>query len=147
MKKVYQTIIDSENGDCMQAVVASLFELELDALPNYVEHENWGELFDKTYAENGYPDYVYFDTRNLSLKLIKEILEYDGGINGFFYATVMSQTLKGVTHAVVIDKNCKVVHDPNPNQLALKLNWSDVRQIRTHNHNWSISEDKKIRRL
>lgn len=142
MKKVYQTIVDSEIGNCMQAVVASLFEIELDSIPNFVEHENWGELFDQVYTDNGYPDYIYFDTRNLSLKLIKNILEHDKGINGFFYATVASQTLKGITHAVVIDKNCNIVHDPNPNQLALKLNWSDVQQIRTHSHNWSIRENK-----
>lgn len=53
-------------------------------------------------------------------------MEYDGGINGFFFASVPSQTFKCVTHAVIINKDLKIVHDPNPNQLALKLKPEDI---------------------
>ena len=30
-------------------------------------------------------------------------LKYDGGINGYFYASVPSQTFENGTHAVVVD--------------------------------------------
>ena len=36
MKKVFQTRISKNNGNCAQAVVASLFDLELDDVPDFV---------------------------------------------------------------------------------------------------------------
>ena len=45
---------------------------------------------------------------------------------GFFYAIVPSQTFQDVFHAVVIDTDLNIVHDPNPNGSALKLTPDDV---------------------
>lgn len=64
--------------------------------------------------------------------------------NGYFYATVPSQTFPDVSHAVIIDTELKVVHDPNPNQLALKLRPEDVIQVDTVKDDWYINTDGKF---
>lgn len=51
MKKVFQTIVDKDHGNCMQAVVASLFELELDDVPNFIEMESWGLVMSMTSSD------------------------------------------------------------------------------------------------
>lgn len=69
--------------------------------------------------------YLYknnFVTENL----IKYIAEHDSGFNGYFIGIVKSQTYDKSTHAVIVDKNLNIIHDPNPNQLALKLTPADV---------------------
>lgn len=37
VKKVFQTIVDRGNGNCMQAAVASLLNLELSDVPHFIE--------------------------------------------------------------------------------------------------------------
>ena len=145
MKKVYQTIVDRGNGNCMQAVVASLFEKELDEVPHFLEAGD--KCFTTTYEffrEQGY-DITPFNPKKEEMKLNLELLEYDNGINGFFYATVLSQTFKDGTHAVVIDKNLNVVHDPNPNKKALKLKPEDIISFWTHREDWYVSNGKLIK--
>lgn len=127
MKKIYQTIVDKDKGDCMQAVFASLFEKELDEIPNFIENKDGGGLqmmqmffdlgYDPTYINKGIGD---------STEFMKRIAKFDGGIDGFFYATVPSQTYKDVGHAVIVNENLEIVHDPNPNQKALELTPDDV---------------------
>jgi len=36
LKPVFQTIVDTENGDCTRAAVASMFELDITQVPNFV---------------------------------------------------------------------------------------------------------------
>ena len=42
------------------------------------------------------------------------------------FAGVKSQTFENGHHAVVIDTKLNIIHDPNPNQLALQLNPDDI---------------------
>lgn len=135
MKKVYQTIVDPGHGNCMQAAFASLFDDELENVPNFVEIERW-HLAMKDYALSKGYSYerillnkkwtmlidpstgVFKETKWLKSSLLtKSNLKKYEGVNGLFFASVCSpkfftwQTL--TEHAVIIDKNFNIVHDPN----------------------------------
>lgn len=143
MKKVFQRRVHQGDGDCMQAVVASLFELELDEVPDFIRIKHWFSIMHSFYHAEGF-DLTLFNVQREDKDLVKEIMHYDGGINGFFDATVKSQTFKDGTHAVVVDVDLNIVHDPNPNQLALKLKPEDVISITTVKGEWYISVDGKL---
>jgi len=126
MKPVFQTIVDKGNGNCMQAVIASLFNLELYMVPNFIEFRN--DTFTKL---NDFLDdigfkFYYMRTEEYDVDLIKEVTYFDRGINGYFFGVIKSRTYQDATHAVVIDKDLNIIHDPNPNQKALKLHPKDV---------------------
>ena len=144
MKRVLQTIVDPGKGNCMQAVIASLFEKELEEVPDFINMgQEWWDAMDDFYKNNGYDGIMCFDPRD-RIELTKKVLEYDGGINGYWDATVPSQTFDDVKHAVVIDKNLNIVHDPNPNQKALLLGPEDIENIYTVNQNWHISVEGEL---
>lgn len=131
MKKVYQTIVDKDKGNCMQAAIASLLDLELNDVPNFIEFAESGEWFRTMYGflhDNGYRMGSIYKDRHPTEFMIK-IAHFDGGVDGYFYATVPSQTFEGVGHAVIVDKDLNIVHDPNPNQLAMNLTPNDVQCI------------------
>ena len=130
MKKVFQQNTTLGHGDCMRAVVASLFEDDIENVPNFIELEDcWLEFLNYT-SNKGYVfrgiryNLIKFNTtpEDLSLETIKS----SEGINGFFFATVFSPKhnpngdLDGILHAVVIDKDFNIVHDPNPSYEGLK---------------------------
>jgi hypothetical protein len=133
MKKVYQTIIDKNKGDCMRAAVASLFELPLNKVPDFMKFDGMkntspGYELHRFFFDRGF-DYCYINRREdlkQGTKFLKKVAKFDGGINGFFYASVKSQTFEGRFHAVIIDSNLNIVHDPNPNGRALLLKPDDV---------------------
>ena len=122
MKKVYQTIIDPDHGNCMQAAMASLFEKDLDEVPNFIElGEDWFsvmcdfiELQGYTVEGNAYNNAEIYD--------LKEKVNKYTGVDGIFYAGVHSPKYhqQGGTHAVLIDKELNIVFDPNPNYADIK---------------------------
>lgn len=117
MKKVFQTIESGERGNCMQAVVASLFDLELKDVPNFIYFDSGnGEANDKMwdfFMSKGFNP-SSFGTFDTPIDKYREACKFDGGINGYFYASVKSQTFDTVSHAVVINSSLEIVHDPNP---------------------------------
>lgn len=131
MKKVYQTIIDPGFGNCMQAAVASLFEEELENVPNFISFgDEWWIEFVKYFESKGYKETTYLYNPVMFPKTLPkwslERLKEFKGINGFFYATVNSPkfnpegNLSGICHAVIIDKDFNIVHDVNPNNVNIK---------------------------
>lgn len=141
MKKVFQKVVDKGKGDCMRAATASLFEVELDEVPDFKAFgERWfSEMYDY-YKLHGYDLCPFSPIQNMDLKVVKEALKHDGGVNGFFEATVLSQTFNdGTTHSVIVNSDLEIVHDPNPNQRALKLKPQDVLAVTVVNTNsWHI---------
>ena len=132
MKPVFQQNTELGKGDCMRAVVASLFEDEIENVPNFIELPNgiYWEEFLKYHNDRGYTfkgirynlNMFNGSPEDLSLETIKS----SEGINGFFFATVFSPKhnpegeFNGILHAVVIDKDFNIVHDPNPEYKDLK---------------------------
>ena len=137
MKKVYQTIVDKERGNCSQAAVASLLDMDIYKVPNFIEFvdiEGTNPLLEMQRffkQEKGYKIGVFNRKTDEDFENLLKVAHYDGGINGYFYATVKSQTYENRFHAVVVDKDLNVVHDPNPNGKALRLNPEDVISILT----------------
>jgi hypothetical protein len=131
MHKIYQTIVEKGKGNCMQAAIASLFDLTLDEVPNFINfNENASYELLKFIRKKGY-EFCYISKHGRNLEEMIKIAKFDGGAGGYFYASVPSQTFEGVSHAVIVDTDLNVVHDPNPNQLALNLKPTDVEAIIT----------------
>lgn len=145
MKKVYQTIVDQGNGNCLQATTASILDLELKDVPHFLEFgDKWFIEYWNFFKGHGY-DVTEFGAMRTKKPTIKEVMKHDGGINGFFVATVYSQTFNdGTTHSVIVDLDLNIVHDPNPNQLALKLEPKDVLSVVMLSSGWHINTDGNI---
>ena len=41
MKQIYQECVDAGKGDCMRATVASIFELDMQCVPNFILFDEW----------------------------------------------------------------------------------------------------------
>ena len=136
MKKVFQTRISKNNGNCAQAVVASLFDLELDDVPDFVSKHSIRPMnveIVKFHNERGFKAGYINKHNNLGIrnKSLLEIAKSDGGVNGYFYAIVKSKTFEDTLHAVVVDTELNIVHDPNPNGNCLNLKPDDIIKILT----------------
>ena len=141
MIKIYQTIIDKVHGNCMQAVIASLFEVPLETVPNFNSFgQEWFKVFYKFISEQGYNyDGCLYNYNQWSIinkregkptaKLRNRLYKIKKmeGVNGYFYASVYSPKYYNstdkppITHAVIIDKNFNIVHDVNPNNIGLTI--------------------------
>ena len=141
MKKILQENINKGSGDCARAVIASLFDKELHEVPEF--HPDGSQLWEitKYFKSQGYGVTCY--NRRPGLPSLEEVAKHDGGVNVLFYASVPSQTYENGSHAVVVDVDMNIVHDPNPNQLAMKLKPEDVVSIICVK-NWIINSDGKI---
>lgn len=138
MKKVYQSRIEKKHGTCMQATIASLFELFIEDVPNFIEMEDsWFIVMSNFYKERGY-ELCCFNPQG-KIELTKQVLEVDKGIGGYWAASVVSVNLgPEITHSVVIDKNMNVVHDPNPNNYGHVYCPEDILAIDVCSDNWYI---------
>lgn len=145
MKRVFQSRIDKKHGTCMQASIASLFEMFIEDVPNFIELEDeWYNTLVRFYKDRGYGHICSFNPRG-EMELTKQVLEHDGGVNGYWNASVESINLGSeITHAVIVDKNLNVVHDPNPNNFGHIYKPEDIIKIDTVKEDWHINVDGKF---
>ena len=118
MIKIDQTCVDSGKGNCQQAVVASILGLDLSQVPNfilYADNEWWNVYYYFMFS-------VGWQYEGQSKPSKSRGLREEDSINGFFEAAVPSRTFKGKSHAVIINTEGMVIHDPNPNKLWLGVN-------------------------
>ena len=110
MIAVQQIDLSSGTGDCLRASTASLFELDLNDVPNFMLADDWWESFNEFVWSIGY-----------------EVVRYVGSFDfiatkdGLLLAAIKSNYGKGLSHAVVIDIDGIVVHDPLPTRPNLGL--------------------------
>lgn len=122
MVPVYQEVLNDGNGDCLRAAIASLLEVPLSAVPNFMDlpHNSDEEFWINFYAflgVFGYSDYPYFVGDK---KWIFDNL--DGySINGGTLVLVQDWGMD-VLHAVCVDKEGTIIHDPNPNSKGTGMN-------------------------
>lgn len=132
MKKVFQTRTSKENGNCAQAVIATLFGMELEEVPDFVGSHHIKPMAPeivKFHRNKGFKaGYIYKSDHKMGKSLL-DIANNDDGVNGFFYAVVKSKTFEESLHAVVVDKQLNIIHDPNPNGRCLELGPDDVIQL------------------
>jgi hypothetical protein len=136
MKKIFQEVVDKGFGDCVRATMASLFEMNLHDVPDFMkEHtkENPQALQVMRFMESkGYPDTMYINPQpDETIEQFQKILAFDGGIDGLFYASVDSQTFEDTSHAVIINAKMEIVHDPNKNGRALELGPEAIKSVMT----------------
>lgn len=105
----------------MQAIIASLFELPLLDVPDFIMFDDPVSEVEKFSEKMGYSfdGIIGWHDNNMD-----EIIKYKG-INGLFYGVVYSpqhydrNNKEVFTHAVICDKKLNIVHDPNPLYLGL----------------------------
>lgn len=107
MIPVNQTDSTKERGNCQQACVATLFNLELEQVPNF-------RLFDD---DKWWPEFLDF-IWGLGFEVIKYVednSEIIPTVNGYVLGTI--ETGYGVEygHQVIVDTKGLIIHDPMPN--------------------------------
>jgi len=111
VKKVYQTRSGNRNGNCFQAAVASILELDLDEVPDFCNaysNKDWWDEFVKWLNKRGITaDVIEINSRQLKDQIYRNC-----------YLLVAGK-VEGVWHQVVY-RNGKMVHDPNPLHKKLK---------------------------
>lgn len=148
MTPVYQTIFDDKRGNCMQACTASILDLPLESVPNFIDYRDWrGEMFD-FFLKHGYRSSKEYNGQMQLNNFLKwywdsdaemeqydenyamELLDENLSINGFYMAAVYSPRFfdpvkKTGMHQVICDREFKIVHDPVPFYKGVKYPMTD----------------------
>lgn len=115
MTPVNQTITEKGRGDCHRAAIASLLDLKIEQVPHFllfpanIRHQveyNFLRGCGYSWEGTGYPN------RH------KDPSKYPN-VSGYVMATVPSKHYPpedNITHAVIMDLNGLVAHDPHPNK-------------------------------
>jgi len=134
MIPVNQTIVSVVDGDCARASLASILELPIDAVPNFIRFgQGWFRIFSHFLMSL---DYEFYGTGFVKSKDRPkgDILSKSPNVNGYVIASVPSKTFPDSGHSVVINLKGLVVHDPNPNKA-----WENINVLKTKNiQNWMM---------
>jgi hypothetical protein len=129
MTPVFQTIISGTEGNCMQAAIASLIDLPLEEVPNFKESGvHWHRDMCKFLWDAGYEYQGSIrnpkDFGSWGKDDLDKVAERSPGLDGHYFAVVYSPAFADfrlfntnecvTTHAVIVDADCNIVHDPNP---------------------------------
>lgn len=135
MIPVHQTIFGNTKGNCHAAVWASLLHLNISQVPNFVEFDDTHDTVCKFLQAYGYEYSCYVINENRpdlpqetigTYPQLRQGLPSFGSIDGFYEAVVYSPgffdpsrflidpEFKPTCHAVIVDKDLNIVHDPHP---------------------------------
>lgn len=122
MMRVLQTKFGEAEGNCFPACVASVLELPLETIPNFIEQEketgnHWFWLC------NQWLEQLNLALVHLEIPDAKTLYNAKKWALGYHLAGVTSP--RNLKHSVVI-KNGKVVHDPHPDQDSLNAKIKDI---------------------
>jgi len=125
MKPVDQTLFGWPSGNCFAACVASILELPLDEVPNFMlNHETWFEDAYRWLAARGYSLlYVKRDAVAAGQVDVRPLI--DAG--HYFILGGLSPRSEHL-HCVIEHRN-KIVHDPHPSRAGLVSVWEDFMVI------------------
>jgi hypothetical protein len=101
MKRVFQTRFGGTHGNCMQAATASLLELPIEAVPDFIELHDPERRMKKFFEPYG-------------IELLNRPTTFQP--RGLYFMTGVST--QGHEH-IVICREGRCVHDPNPHGLGL----------------------------
>lgn len=106
MKPIFQTIPPPEGkGNCLQACIASILELPLEAVPHFAlwyDSPNWHEKLNGWLIQTAGVYEITVQANQMYLETI------------YGYALLNGLSERGIMHSVVIF-NGEMVHDPYPN--------------------------------
>ncbi len=102
MKSVFQTKNGKPDGNCFQAAVASVFELELDEVPDFYQSgSEWWDKYREWCMDRGY----------IPIYISQSDLHDESVLAGYYIMKV--ETERGLPHSVV-GRGGQIVHDPFP---------------------------------
>lgn len=135
MKKVYQDNFNpgthGNPGNCWQAIIASMFELSLEDVPNFMAYgDDYWDVYINFLHKLGYTDAgqyrnpkrigMYGDFEQFRLQ-VSEIKSVNGCLSAVVYSPkyatpdiILNKDAVQPFHAVLIDKEFNIIHDPNP---------------------------------
>lgn len=105
MTPVHQTIFDNISGNCLQACVASVLDLPIEKVPNFMlaPGVEWYDTFvDYMRGRGFYPIYLHPD-----------VIERDG-TRPYGYHLLQGKSPRGDYDHVIVGLNGKPVHGPHP---------------------------------
>ncbi len=116
MKPVNQTKMTPPDGNCFAACVASILELPLKEVPNYITTEGtWWGKWNKWLKPRG----LYL------LEVAKGNPETEEFVKG--YHIITGSSFSGDWNHSVVGFNGEIVHDPSPKRLGLRSHkWYDM---------------------
>lgn len=115
MKRVMQTILHDDPagrfGNCLQAAVAALFELEIDDVPHFYEDAKSATNHDPV----GYKRFLdWFEDRGLHPREVAVVDRGAGPQPAWVWPHLaFGKSPRGVEHAV-IRQGFDIIHDPHP---------------------------------
>lgn len=139
MKPVDQTRIHDPDrgvtGNCLEACVASLLEIDIEAVPYFGIDRDWFSRYLGFVREQGYEMTSHFHFPD-GFPCGSESIDLGVGVGGYFIAAGPSPRAnvrnQGLTHAVIIDAAGNVVHDPHPSRAGvLRVEEVDVIERRS----------------
>ena len=137
MTPVNQTIVDADSGDCTRACLASILDLPIEAVPNFIMFKvGWFNVFWAFLRVLGY-EYCGTGWVKSKERPHGHILSKSPNIQGYVIASVPSKTFPNVGHSVVINLKGIVVHDPNPNKLWQDINVKKSKELQ----HWMMIEE------
>lgn len=105
-------------GDCLRAAVASLCGLPYEQVPHFLQHVSWWEFLRHWARERGF-DFVCQYPRGGSIRWALAGGDIPDGCTGLFIGLGPSARFEGMRHAVLVDEDLVLVHDPHPARLGL----------------------------
>ncbi len=109
MEPVIQTMFGKDKGNCFQAVIASIFEMNIDEVPNFMEGVN---------QENAH---VFVNRLNEWLRPMGlYYLEVTGHLAGPCICELSGKSPRGDFNHAVVGRGSKVIHDPHPSDDGLE---------------------------
>ncbi len=107
MTPVNQTDSTKERGNCQQACIATLFNLELEQVPNFrlFNDDVWWKVFCGFIWGLGFEVIGYADDNR----------ELTQTLDGYLMASIKTGYGDKYGHQIIIDVNGVIVHDPMPN--------------------------------
>jgi len=113
MKVVEQTKFEGV-GNCTQACVASIFELELDEVPDFVNnHKDWYRALELWTIANYMLFPIMMELKDGPPRLMGQSL--------YGHYLISGQSPRGRRH-MCVGKHGRVVHDPHPDETGLIKN-------------------------
>ena len=110
MKPTHQTIFKVPEGNCVQACVASILELPLDEVPNFILEDDWFAALREFVATFGMAVVdLYFEGRHWTTRGRHPVVDRWGDI----YWMAGGDGPRGIKHCVVYCGS-EMVHDPLP---------------------------------
>lgn len=105
MKPIGQTQDGPERGNCLQACVASLLELNLEDVPHFVLEEDWVEALDRWLSE--------FDLQSIDVDLARTRQQEGDMWKPLGYHLINGKSPRSNCQHAVVGYNGEIVHDPH----------------------------------